>query len=47
MSGIAASSLLASHDETIHAIGPGLVLAEIQQASDTTFRLFDFGRRSL
>jgi mannose-6-phosphate isomerase len=29
---------------TIHAIGPGLVLAEIQQASDTTFRLFDFGR---
>jgi mannose-6-phosphate isomerase len=29
---------------TIHAIGPGLVLAEIQQASDATFRLFDFGR---
>ena len=30
---------------TIHAIGPGLVIAEIQQRSDTTFRLFDFGRR--
>jgi mannose-6-phosphate isomerase len=30
---------------TIHAIGPGLVLAEIQQRSDTTFRLFDHGRR--
>lgn len=33
---------------TIHAIGPGLVIAEIQQRSDATFRLFDFGRsRSL
>lgn len=33
---------------TIHAIGPGLVIAEIQQRSDTTFRMFDFGRgRSL
>ncbi|SFI84205.1 mannose-6-phosphate isomerase [Bosea sp. OK403] len=29
---------------TIHAIGAGLVLAEIQQRSDTTFRLFDHGR---
>ena len=32
---------------TIHAIGPGLVLAEIQQRSDTTFRLFDHGRRKV
>jgi mannose-6-phosphate isomerase len=30
---------------TIHAIGAGIVLAEIQQNSDTTFRLFDYGRR--
>jgi mannose-6-phosphate isomerase len=30
---------------TIHAIGSGLVLAEIQQRSDTTFRLFDHGRQ--
>ena len=30
---------------TIHAIGPGLVIAEIQQRSDATFRLFDFGRQ--
>lgn len=30
---------------TIHAIGAGLVIAEIQQRSDTTFRLFDHGRR--
>jgi mannose-6-phosphate isomerase len=29
---------------TIHAIGPGLIIAEIQQRSDATFRLFDFGR---
>ena len=29
---------------TIHAIGEGLVIAEIQQRSDTTFRLFDHGR---
>jgi mannose-6-phosphate isomerase len=29
---------------TIHAIGAGLVIAEIQQRSDITFRLFDHGR---
>lgn len=29
---------------TVHAIGPGLSLVEVQQASDTTFRLFDYGR---
>jgi mannose-6-phosphate isomerase len=29
---------------TVHALGAGLVIAEIQQASDTTFRLFDWGR---
>jgi mannose-6-phosphate isomerase len=29
---------------TIHAIGAGLVIMEIQQRSDTTFRLFDYGR---
>ncbi len=29
---------------TIHAIGSGLVIAEIQQRSDTTYRLFDYGR---
>ena len=29
---------------TIHAIGAGLVLAEIQQRSDATFRIFDYGR---
>ncbi|KWV91126.1 class I mannose-6-phosphate isomerase [Erythrobacter sp. YT30] len=29
---------------TVHAIGPGLSLVEIQQNSDTTFRLYDYGR---
>ena len=29
---------------TIHAIGAGLVLLEVQQPSDTTFRIYDFGR---
>jgi mannose-6-phosphate isomerase len=28
----------------VHAIGAGLVVAEIQQASDTTWRLFDWNR---
>jgi mannose-6-phosphate isomerase len=30
---------------TIHAIGAGITLAEIQQHSDATFRLFDHGRQ--
>jgi mannose-6-phosphate isomerase len=29
---------------TIHAIGPGVVILEIQQNSDTTYRLYDYGR---
>jgi mannose-6-phosphate isomerase len=29
---------------TVHAIGAGVLLAEIQQSSDTTFRLFDWNR---
>ncbi len=29
---------------TVHAIGPGLSLVEVQQSSDTTFRLYDYGR---
>ncbi|MCO6459050.1 MAG: class I mannose-6-phosphate isomerase [Pirellulaceae bacterium] len=29
---------------TVHALGAGLVVAEIQQASDATFRLFDWNR---
>ena len=29
---------------TIHAIGRGITLAEIQQSSDTTFRIYDYDR---
>jgi mannose-6-phosphate isomerase len=29
---------------TVHAIGSGLVLCEIQQHSDVTYRLYDYGR---
>lgn len=30
---------------TIHAIGAGMVVAEIQQSSNTTFRIYDYQRR--
>lgn len=30
---------------TVHTIGPGLVLCEIQQQSDVTYRVFDYNRR--
>jgi len=29
---------------TVHAIGPGMVLLEVQQTCDVTYRLFDYGR---
>jgi mannose-6-phosphate isomerase len=29
---------------TVHAVGGGVVLAEVQQTSDATFRLYDWGR---
>jgi mannose-6-phosphate isomerase len=29
---------------TLHALGPGLLLYEVQQASDTTFRVYDWDR---
>jgi mannose-6-phosphate isomerase len=29
---------------TVHALGAGLLIAEIQQSSDTTYRLFDWNR---
>jgi mannose-6-phosphate isomerase len=30
---------------TLHAIGKGILIAEIQQNSDVTFRVFDYGRK--
>jgi mannose-6-phosphate isomerase len=32
---------------TVHAIGAGTVIAEIQQTSDITYRLYDFDRRDV
>lgn len=29
---------------TVHALGAGLFVAEVQQSSDSTFRLYDYGR---
>lgn len=29
---------------TLHSLGPGLLLYEVQQSSDTTFRVYDWGR---
>ncbi|GMM93417.1 class I mannose-6-phosphate isomerase [Qipengyuania sp. MTN3-11] len=29
---------------TVHAIGPGLTLVEVQQNTDITYRLYDYGR---
>jgi mannose-6-phosphate isomerase len=29
---------------TVHAIGPGVIMVETQQNSDTTYRLYDYGR---
>ncbi|MCL6566559.1 MAG: class I mannose-6-phosphate isomerase [Acidobacteriia bacterium] len=31
---------------TVHTIGPGLVLCEIQEYSDLTYRIFDYNRRT-
>ncbi len=31
---------------TVHAIGAGTVLAEIQQTSDITYRIYDWGRKN-
>jgi Phosphomannose isomerase len=28
----------------VHALGPGIVVAEIQQTSDTTYRIYDWDR---
>jgi mannose-6-phosphate isomerase len=41
---VSANDVIAVAAGTIHAIGAGLVIAEIQQRSDVTFRLFDYGR---
>src|SRR5580692_4890532 len=42
---IAAGDLIFVDAGTIHAIWPGSILLETQQNSDTTYRMFDYGRR--
>jgi mannose-6-phosphate isomerase len=42
---VSANDVVSVPAGTIHAIGAGLVIAEIQQRSDATFRLFDYGRQ--
>jgi len=41
---VAAGDCLLIPAGTVHAIGEGIVLAEVQQASNVTFRLFDWNR---
>jgi mannose-6-phosphate isomerase len=41
---VEAGDMLFIEAGTIHAIGGGLVILEVQQPSDTTFRLYDYGR---
>ncbi len=41
---IAPGDLIYVDAGTVHTIGPGSILVETQQNSDTTFRLYDYGR---
>lgn len=41
---VKAGDFFYSPSGTIHAIGAGLTVIEIQQNSDTTYRLYDYGR---
>jgi mannose-6-phosphate isomerase len=41
---VAAGDMVYVSARTIHAILPGVVILEIQQNSDTTYRLYDYGR---
>lgn len=41
---VKAGDFFYSESGTIHAIGAGLTLIEIQQNSETTYRLYDYGR---
>jgi mannose-6-phosphate isomerase len=41
---VAAGDVFYSPGGTIHAIGPGLSLIEVQQNLDLTYRLYDYGR---
>ncbi len=42
--GVAKGDVIVVPAGTVHALGPGVVVAEIQQNSDTTYRIDDWGR---
>ena len=42
---VAAGDVIYNPPGTVHAIGAGIILYEIQQSSNLTFRLYDYGRR--
>lgn len=41
---VAAGDTLFMNPGTIHALGPGMLIYEIQQTSDVTYRVYDWGR---
>lgn len=41
---VAANDFLYVPAGTVHAMGPGLTLVEVQQSTDITYRLYDYGR---
>lgn len=41
---VAAGNVIFVPAGTVHALGPGTIVAEIQQNSDTTYRIYDWGR---
>ena len=44
---VSAGDVLLLKANTVHALGPGLLVYEIQQSSDTTYRLYDWNRAGL
>lgn len=44
---VVAGDVLNVAANTVHALGPGLLIYEIQQSSDITYRLYDWGRVGL
>jgi mannose-6-phosphate isomerase len=41
---VASGDLIYVAGGTVHTLGPGAIIVETQQQSDTTFRLYDYGR---
>lgn len=42
---VAAGDVIVNPAGTVHAVGAGTLIYELQQASDLTYRLYDYGRR--